>query len=344
FAGLLEYVRALDVLQNDKRLKLISKTINNPEILNLEKQISDVKNNINENINNSLKSIVQERVAQDNELKKYIKEFNEFPELQSEYDRLIKLSNLKEKYYMLLLDKKSGFSISLAGFVSNYVILKRADVPLTPVTPNIPLTKTIGVLSGIIMSFLFIIIRYLLTNKILSVSEVEKLSNAGLIGVVPIYRKQMDVSQLVVNMSPKSVISEAFRTLRTNLEYIPLTHTSPIRTIVVTSTISGEGKTFIAVNLAGIFSVAGKRSIILDFDLRKPRIHKAFTTENNKGLSTILIGKYTVEECIKHSEWENLDYITSGPIPPNPAEFIMSKQTQDLIEYLKTKYDVIVMD
>lgn len=344
FPGLQEFVRMLDKLQSDKRFFLLSKTENNPEVINLDKQIEDLKLNIKENINNSLKAIEEERKAQYEELAKYTHEFNKFPELEAEFARLKKISDLKEKYYLMLLDKKSGFSISLAGFVSDFVILKKAEPPLTPVFPNVPLIKLIGIFSGIVISLIFILVRYLLSSKILSPAEVERNSRAGLIGVIPIYRKPMDVSQLVVNMNPKSIISEAFRSVRTNLDYIPLEHQSDKRLITVTSTIAGEGKTFIAVNIAGIYSVAGKKTIILDFDLRKPRIHKAFATENNKGISTILIGKYTVEECIKHSEWENLDYITSGPPPPNPAEFIMSQQTKDLIEYLKTKYDIIVMD
>lgn len=344
FSALQEFVRMLDKLQADKRYFLLSKTANNPEVINIEKQIDDLKLNIKENIGNTLKANQEERKAQNEELTKYTNEFNKFPELEAEFARLRKISDLKEKYYLLLLDKKSGFSISLAGFVSDFLILKKAEPPLSPVFPNVPLIKMIGIFSGIVISLLFIIIRYLLSSKILSPTEVERNSRAGLIGVIPIYRKPMDVSQLVVNMNPKSIISESFRSIRTNLEYIPLDHQSDKRLIAVTSTIAGEGKTFIAVNTAGIYSVAGKKTIILDFDLRKPRIHKAFATENNKGISTILIGKYTVEECIKHSEWENLDYITSGPIPPNPAEFIMSQQTKDLIEYLKTKYDVVVID
>lgn len=344
FSALQEFVRMLDKLESDKRFILLSKTENNPEVINLVKQIGDLRLNIKENINNLLKSIEEERKAQFEELAKYTNEFNKFPELEAEYARLKKVSDLKEKYYLMLLDKKSGFSISLAGFVSNFIILKKAEPPLSPVFPNVPLIKMIGIFSGVFLSLIFILIRYLLSSKILSPSEVEKNSRAGLIGVIPIYRKPMDVSQLVVNMNPKSIISEAFRSIRTNLDYIPLEHQTDKRLITVTSTIAGEGKTFVAVNVAGIYSVAGKKTIILDFDLRKPRIHKAFATENNKGISTILIGKYTVEECIKHSEWENLDYITSGPIPPNPAEFIMSQQTKDLIEYLKTKYDIIVMD
>ncbi|HAP01403.1 MAG TPA: hypothetical protein DCQ93_05695, partial [Bacteroidetes bacterium] len=342
YSGLFHYVDALDRLQADKREKLLKLKPANPVVINLDKQIGEVKDNIIENINNSKRNLQQEKKILNENYDKYQKDFNEFPELEAEYERLNKLSDLKEKYYLMLLDRQASYSITLAGFVSDFVILKKADPPKTPVFPNVPLMKILGIITGIVISFVFILIRYLLSNKILSISEIDKFCNAGLIGVIPVYKKPMDVSQLVVNMNPKSVISEAFRSIRTNLDYVFSSSGSKI--VTVTSTIAGEGKTFVAVNTAGIFSVGGKKTIILDFDLRKPRIHKAFSTENNKGLSTILIGKYKLDDCIKHSEWDNLDFITSGPVPPNPAEFIMSQKCADLIEELKTRYDIIVMD
>nr|MBA2423471.1 CpsD/CapB family tyrosine-protein kinase [Chitinophagales bacterium] len=109
-------------------------------------------------------------------------------------------------------------------------------------------------------------------------------------------------------------------------------------------TVAGEGKTFIAVNMAGIMAVGGKKVILLDFDLRKPQIHKAFNVDNHTGVSTLLIGKHNLNDCIRHSEWENLDFITSGPLPPNPAEFIASQKTDDIIKALKEQYDVLVVD
>ena len=114
--------------------------------------------------------------------------------------------------------------------------------------------------------------------------------------------------------------------------------------MAVTSTVAGEGKTFIAVNMAGILAVSGKKVILLDFDLRKPQLHKAFALENQKGVSTYIIGKYELSQCIQHSEWENLDVLTSGPLPPNPAEFLLSPKTFDLIDTLKKEYDVVVLD
>lgn len=258
YVGLQSYVEALDKLQSDKREKLLKLKPANPQIINIDKQIDEVKTNIIQNINNSKLNISQERKELNAKYDQYITEFKEFPDLEAEFEKLNNLSSLKQKYYLMFLDKKSTFSISLAGFVSDFVVLKRAEIPRNPVFPNVPLIRTIGLISGLFLSLLFIVVRYLLSNKILSISEIEKFCNAGLIGVIPIYRKPMDVSQLVVNMNPKSVISESFRSIRTNLDYV---YSGPgTKIISVTSTIAGEGKTFVAVNTAGIFSVGGKKN------------------------------------------------------------------------------------
>jgi capsular exopolysaccharide synthesis family protein len=112
----------------------------------------------------------------------------------------------------------------------------------------------------------------------------------------------------------------------------------------VTSSISGEGKTFISTNIAGILALLDKKVVLIDFDMRRPRLNKVFNFNNDKGTSTLLIGKHTVSECIKQSELENLHIITSGPIPPNPAELILSDNLEKLVNELRSKYDYIVFD
>ena len=133
-------------------------------------------------------------------------------------------------------------------------------------------------------------------------------------GIVPKYKKDIPVSQLIVNINPKSLIAESFRSIRTNLQFI--TAKEGPKVMAVTSTVSGEGKTFIAINLGGIVAFSGKKVIILDLDMRKPKIHLGFSVENNQGMSTLLIKKDVLENCINHSKQENLDFITAGPVPP----------------------------
>lgn len=333
----------LDELQTKRKQLLLKLSQNNPEIININGQIAEVKLNLLQSILNSQEEVKQRSADIENEINRYLGDYSNVPGIQAEYVRLSRLSDLKEKYYLLLLDKKSAFSITRAGFVSDYTILRKADVPVKPISPNSPLIKLVGLMSGLIACFILIIVRYLLHHKILSVSEITRYSDAGLLGVIPKYLQPMDGSKLVVNQNPKSVLSECFRSLRTNMEYVSALQ-SNLQMITVTSTVAGEGKTFIAVNVAGILAVGGKKVILVDFDLRKPQLHKTFHTGNEKGVSNLIIGKSSVDECIQHSEWENLDFITSGPIPPNPAEFIGSKKTDDLIRELKQRYDVLVID
>jgi capsular exopolysaccharide synthesis family protein len=112
----------------------------------------------------------------------------------------------------------------------------------------------------------------------------------------------------------------------------------------VTSTVSGEGKTFAAINLAGIMNMAGKRVVLLDLDLRKPKLHRVFEHDNNKGMSTLLIGKHGVDEVLCPTGHEGLDFIPSGPIPPNPAELIISEQSRKIIHDMRSQYDVVICD
>jgi len=114
--------------------------------------------------------------------------------------------------------------------------------------------------------------------------------------------------------------------------------------ITISSTISGEGKTFVAINLSGILAMTNKKVVLVDLDLRKPRLHKSFNYENNKGVSTILINKHKIEECIKPTDIDTLDIIPSGPIPPNPSELILTKKFQAFLAELKKTYDFIVID
>jgi len=174
--------------------------------------------------------------------------------------------------------------------------------------------------------------------------EITKFSNGavGILGTVPTYNREIPISQLVINRDPKSVISEAFRTIRTNLQFISKSEESKL--MAITSTISGEGKTFCAINLSGIIAMSGKKVIILDLDMRKPKIHLGFGVKNDKGMSTILIDKDQIKECIHHSELTNLDFITSGPIPPNPSELIISGKLDEVIAELKKEYDLVVLD
>ncbi|MCK5470801.1 MAG: polysaccharide biosynthesis tyrosine autokinase [Cyclobacteriaceae bacterium] len=271
-------------------------------------------------------------------------EFVALPSKRTEYSKTERYYGLYEEFYLSLMKNKAEFELAQAGTVTDYRILSSASTPSSPLSPNKTIYYGIGIVVGLLLSFIFIGVRYLLHNKITSQQELERSSSAFVLGTIPYYSKEKKIdTRLVVDNNLKSEISEAFRSIRTNLEFLNGHDRTPV--IAITSTISGEGKTFIAANLGGIISLLINRVVLIDLDMRKPRFHEVFEgTDPSKGLSTILIKKHEVEECIHKTNLENLDYIPAGPIPPNPSELILGGQFEKLMKYLETKYDVIIID
>jgi len=260
-----------------------------------------------------------------------------------EFIRLTRIHSINEKYYTLLLEKKTEYSISKAGFVSQNIILEKS-YNAQFVSPSKKSSILLGTLSAFLLSFLLVFFKYISNDTIYSLTNITKATNANVIilGIVPKFAKKLEVSELVVDKNSKSIIAESFRTIRSNLQFIDNSPSPKI--IAITSTISGEGKTFVAVNLAGILEFAGKKVIILDLDMRKPKIDKSFQLNNEKGMSTLLSGINTLDECIQQGPLPNLKVITAGPIPPNPSELILSPKMFEILDQLKTMYDYVIID
>ncbi|RDC64997.1 polysaccharide biosynthesis tyrosine autokinase [Adhaeribacter pallidiroseus] len=279
----------------------------------------------------------------DTNIRNIQQELLQMPGKETQRARLQRLFDLHEKFYLMLMDKKVEFGIARAGTVPDFQILAPASRPAAPIYPNRLLVYGIGLAGGLFLGLGLIAGRYLLHNTITSLPELERSSFAAVLGVIPRYKKEkLPISKLIVDKNPKSAISESIRSVRTNLEFISSSKNK--RLISITSTVSGEGKTFVAVNLGAIISQSNQRVIILDLDLRKPKIHQAFDAENTKGISTILIDRHSVAECIRRTSMPNLDFISAGPTPPNPAELILNSSFDDMVEELYHSYDVIIVD
>lgn len=343
---------ALNNMIEDLRMLLITKeelrfqvTPDHGRVKNLEFQVEIQKKLIIEAVDALRNKLASQRDFVEDKLKDYEKSFYALPEKELEYARLQRHFKINEKYYTMLLEKQTEYRISKAGFVPENRILEEARVPQMPISPNRNMIYFFAFLATLFVSFLLILVKYITHNEITSLHEISKLSHAsiGILGMTPKYSQGVPASQMVVDKNPKSLIAESFRTIRTNLQFIDDQQTAP-RTIAITSTISGEGKTFIAINLAGIIAFSGKRVIILDMDMRKPKIHVGFGVPNTHGISTILVGKDSFKDCIHQSNLDNLDFITAGPVPPNPSELLLSKRTHEMIDELKSIYDVIMID
>ena len=259
-----------------------------------------------------------------------------------ELRRFEQIHSINKNFYQLLVDKKVDYLIMKAGFVSDYIILQKSLIPASPIYPSKKKIFLYAITIAIFLSLSIIVLRYLFFNKIINVAEINKYIDVPVIGVIPVFSKKVSLDQLIVEKHPKSVIAEAFRAIRSNLQFID--QEKGPKVITVTSTISGEGKTFVAFNLAGVLAIAGFKIIIIDVDLRKPSLHKLFKIRNQVGLSSYLGGMASIDEIIQNIDFHNINIITAGPAPPNPAELINSTQMEKLIEELKTKFDFIVLD
>jgi len=266
----------------------------------------------------------------------------ELPQKKMEFNRLKNIQDLNEKYFSLLTEKKFLYAISDAGYSSNNRVLSRPVVNTSPVSPNRKLTYGVNIFLVLLISLVVMALRYLTFNEINRLEDLEKLlpPKVTILGGIPDVKQEMVFSQLIVHRSPKSALTEHMRKIRTNLSYIHPHY----QTIAVSSSISGEGKTFVALNIGGIIAMSGKKTIILDLDMRKPKIHIGMNVNNEHGMSTLIVGHSTLEQCIKSSEIEGLDFITAGPVPPNPSELLLSERFRDIQDELKEIYDVIIID
>ena len=329
-------------MQQQRNSLLLDATVQHPQIRLIDRQIEDSKIRLNKNIDNALSTLQSQFALLKEEYQKYIDDMKRMPGLQSKYERLEKMAAIRNGFVNHLFEEKSNYLIAGAGIVSDYVVLEKAKTDPTPVSPNESVIKLMGLAVGLILGLIMIVIRYLMHNTITSVEDVEKKTTAPLLGVVPRYKEELERSQVVVTQDPKSAITEAFRAVRTNLQFISSNPGSKV--ISTTSTIPGEGKTFVSLNIAAILTLLNKKVVILDFDMRKPRLDKIFDVESHRGISTILSGQTKVDDCIMESGIPNLDFITSGPVPPNPSELILLPKLGEVLEYLKTKYDYIIID
>jgi capsular exopolysaccharide synthesis family protein len=270
------------------------------------------------------------------------KQFASMPDKNTQFSKNQRFYKLYEEFYLSMMQSKAQFEIAQAGNTPDFKVLSPATLPTNPIAPQKLMILGIGLVASLVINFFFIGILYLLNNKIISVQEVERNIGIPVLGSIPVFQ-QTNGDSLVVLKNPKSRASEAIRTLRTSLDFF--TTGGNKKAISVTSTISGEGKSFLAMNLSGVLSMSNKKVVLLDLDMRKAKDNLPFNIEDpSKGVSTILINKHDWNDCIIKTSVNSFDYIPAGPHPPNPSELLLNGAFNQLLDSLKTKYDYIVMD
>ncbi|MBP9926919.1 MAG: polysaccharide biosynthesis tyrosine autokinase [Cyclobacteriaceae bacterium] len=270
------------------------------------------------------------------------KEFAGMPDKNTQFTKNQRYYKLYEEFYLSMMQSKAEFEIAQAGSIPDFKILSSATLPIEPISPKRYLILGIGFVAGIVLNFFLLGILYVLNNKITSAKELETGTQIPLLGMIPVSRHSAESLFHVID-NPKSIVSEAIRTLRTNLEFFNTGTKSKV--ITITSTISGEGKSFLAMNLGGVLAMSRKKVVLIDLDMRKPKNEKyPAGNDLSKGMSTILIKKNTWTECVTKTSLENFDFIPSGPHPPNPSELLLNGEFTDVIEELRKAYDFVVID
>ncbi len=288
-------------------------------------------------------------------------DYHSLPKKEMELARLERAKLVDEQTYLLLNQKLEETRISEAGERENARVLDQALLPEIPIKPKKKLNMIIGVLLGLGLGVGIVFLIEYLDNSIKSIEELER-SNYKVLGAIPaistntlekqlIMRPDETVesfegrrieSRLVTHLDPKSPVSEAYRTIRTNIQFALLNQ--EISTIIITSSGPKEGKSTTISNLAITLSQLGQKTILIDADLRRPVIHSIFGLNKEEGLSQYLMGKIEIKDIIKETMIENLSVISCGLLPPNPSELLSSERMTILLEKLKNEYSTVLID
>jgi capsular exopolysaccharide synthesis family protein len=314
----------------------------NPGIELVNYKIQNTIATLKENIKNILKS----NEISINEINRRIgeidAEISQLPETEKELIGIKRRYKLNDDIYTYLLTKRAEAGIAKASNVPDNKILDYArEDNAVLISPKRSLNYAIALIIGLLIPILIILMLDFFNDKIVERKDVEETTSIPILGEIGHNNKETD---MVVLEKPKSSIAESFRTLRTNIQYFNIDMADKTRVISITSTISGEGKSFCAINLASIFALGDKKTLLMGIDLRKPKLHRELNTDNIKGLSTYLVGTHTLDEVIIPTHQNNLFFMPAGPVPPNPAELIETTKMVNLVNLLKEKYDMIIMD
>ncbi len=310
----------------------------NPLVRGGIRRLDEIKRDLSESIKtlkttDKIKSdLIQKQIT---ELEKQL---DRLPLAQRQLVSIQRNYTLLENLYVFLMQKMSEAGISKASNVSDIVMV---NPPMLggAISPSTGRNYFFGWLIGLAIPVIAFVALEFFNQRIQSKEDVEKITSIPFIGGIGHNRSK---DNLAVSLSPKSPVAESFRAIRSNLNYFTGNQVKKI--FMVSSSISGEGKTFCSVNLATVFALSEKKTLIIGADMRKPKIYSDFNLNNIHGLSGYLSGLSTFSEVLQHTSIENLDLISGGPVPPNPSELLLNGKIEILLQDALKEYDYIVID
>jgi len=333
-----------EMLMERKRL-LRTSTENNPTIVNLDTSIRAMKANVQATLEGTLQGLMITKESLDREASRYSRRISNAPGQERAYVSIARQQEIKAGLYLMLLQKREENAIALAATANNAKIIDEAIADDIPVSPKRPMIYLIALVLGVGIPVGIIYLVELTKFKIEGRADVEKLTSVPVVGDIPLTDEKNDKNgSIAVFENKNNLMSETFRNIRTNLQFML---DNDQKVILVTSTVSGEGKSFVSSNLAISLSLLGKKVVIVGLDIRKPGLNKVFQLSNKeKGITQYLSNPETdLMELVQPSDVnKNLFILPGGTVPPNPTELLARNGLDRAIETLKKNFDYVILD
>lgn len=338
---LVQQIAEYNVLQLKRSDLLENATESHPTIKNLESQAALLRSNMLETLRNlrSSSNIQLNKLNRKNDT--YQLEISSVPLKEKELLEITRQQGIKQQLYLYLLEKREETAISQAATVSSSNVVDPAIASGGAVSPNPLNVRVLAVFLGLLLPLGFVYFRELLDDKLGSRLDITKVTGLPIFGEIG---HSKGTGPLLVQKNARDVVTEQFRMIRSNLKY--LVNDAQVPTLLITSTFSGEGKSFISINTGAVMALAGKRTVVLELDIRKPKISSGLNLSRAMGLSNYLVNSdiSPAQLPVPVKEVENLFVVPCGPIPPNPSEMLLNKRLDELFQYLKENFDVVVID
>lgn len=314
---------------------------NNPLMETITTQIANTRQAIKENVQNLRRGLDVTRQNLESINTRFSAGLRSIPQKEREYVGIKRQQTIKEGLYLYLLQKREETALAYASTVTDSRLI---DAPISgtqPIKPKRALIWLGSFVAGIIIPLLIINIIFLLNNTVQSREEIEKLGKIAVLGEIGLLKKSASPDS-IVKITSRSAVAEQFRALRTNLQYLG---NGNCKTLMFTSSIGGEGKSFVSINLAASLAYSDKRVVLIGMDLRKPSLHDRLEVPNSKGVTNYLINQSGLNDIIQSTGVHpKFDVIVSGPIPPNPSELISNGRLPQLLKELHERYDYVLID
>lgn len=341
--ALLQLITEFNKLQIERETALKSIPVGHPTIRNLEVALERLRADLVEtlqNIRRTQQIVLDDLSRQSNEANTIV---SAIPSKEKRGLEVVRQQEILKELFQYLLQKKLETSIASASTISNIKVMESAMQAGGMVSPNKGSIYLIAFIIGLGLPLGVVFLIDYLNDKVRNRVDIQNMTDTPILGEVG-HSVEGATGALVVNSNARSVVAEQFRIIRSNLNYMIPDVQKPV--IMLTSTFSGEGKSFISTNIGGVMALSGKRTVILEFDIRKPKIMKGLQiTEKFKGISNYVIGKASMEEIVYPLPGrENMFVIPCGPIPPNPSELLLSPKIAEMFAWLKEHYDVVIID